>query len=159
MKQNEFAKWLKFITITTGIIGLFFCFLIVPGLGRHIASANPEFSYMFMPSLMFIWITAIPFYLALWKAWRICCEISKDHSFSEKNAKALKYISRLALVEYILYLFAMVVLLFLNLLHPSILLISLFIIFVGISVGIVSAVLSHLVQKANDIKQENDLTI
>ena len=159
MKQNEFAKWLKFIIITKAIIGLFFCFLIVPGLGSDIASANPEFSYMFMPSLMFIWITAIPFYLALWKSWCICCEISQDNSFSEKNAKALKYISRLALVECILYLFAMVVLLFLNLLHPSILLISLFIIFVGISVGIVSAVLSHLVQKANDIKQENDLTI
>ena len=34
-----------------------------------------------------------------------------------------------------------------------------FIIFVGISIGIVSFALSHLVEKASELKDENDLTI
>ena len=97
--------------------------------------------------------------MALWKSWNICERISSDQSFCEGNAKALKHISILALVECILYLMAAFVLVLCNLLHPGILLIILFIQFAGIAIAVVAATLSHLVKKASDIKAENDLTI
>ena len=58
-----------------------------------------------------------------------------------------------------MYFAGMVVLMILNLLHPSILLMALFIIFVGVSIAVVAAVLSHLVEKACELKEENELTI
>lgn len=66
MKQLELAKWIKAIIIISAIIGLIICFIIVPVLGKDLLTIYPEFDYMFIPSLIFIWITAIPFYIALW---------------------------------------------------------------------------------------------
>ena len=94
-----------------------------------------------------------------YKGWLICGEFAKDNSFCKENVQRLKDISKLALLECILYLVAMIILLVLNLLHPSVLLMTLFIIFVGISIAVVAATLSHLVEKARELKEENDLTI
>lgn len=159
MKRKELAKWLKLVIIFAALLGLFLCFVIAPAIGRDFASTYPELGYMFWPCLIFIWITAVPFYFALYKAWMMSKEISKDNSFCFENAKRLKVIGKLALSESILYLVGMVILLTLNLLHPSIFFIIMFIIFVGVSIGIVSFTLSHLVEKASELKKENDLTI
>lgn len=159
MKQKELAKWLKLVITFAVLIGVFLCLVIVPTLGHDFALMYPEFDYMYWPCLIYIWITAVPFYFALYKAFLICREISADNSFCTENAQRLKEISKLALSECILYLAAMIILFVLNLLHPSILLIMLFIIFTGISIAIISAALSHLVEKASELKKENDLTI
>ncbi|MFA9379880.1 MAG: DUF2975 domain-containing protein [Acetanaerobacterium sp.] len=159
MKQAELARWLQWMVAVIALAGLAMCFLIAPALGSDAARMNPEFKYMFWPCLVFIWISAVPFYLALWKTWQICGDISRDNSFSWKNAERLKFISKLALFDCLLYMAAAIVLFIMNLLHPSILLMVLFIIVVGISIAAVSAVLSHLVEKAGALRQENDLTI
>jgi len=159
MERKELTKWLKLVIAFAALLGALLCLIIAPLLGREIAFEYPEFSYMFWPCLIFIWITAGPYYLALYKGWRICQEIENDNSFCHGNVERLKDISRMALIECMLYLAAMVVLLILNLLHPSILLMILFIIFVGVSIGVIAAVLSHLLEKARELKEENDLTI
>jgi len=159
MKQMELSKWLKWMVVIAAAVVLVLSFWVVPSLGKDAVCVNPELHYMFFPCLIFIWITAIPFYMALWKSWHICDRISKDQSFCEKNAVALKHISILAIIECILYLMGAFVLLLGNLLHPGILLIILFIQFVGVSIAILAATLSHLVKKASDMKSENDLTI
>lgn len=159
MKQMELAKWLKLVIAFAALIGLFLCFVIAPALGHDAVLIYSELDYMFWPCLIFIWITAIPFYFALYKAWSICKEVAKDNSFCLENAKGLKDIGKLALFECILYLVGMIILFSLNLLHPSILLIILFVIFMGGSIGIVSFTLSHLIKKASDLKEENELTI
>ncbi len=46
-----------------------------------------------------------------------------------------------------------------NMNHPSVIVASLIIVFVGIAVAVVFATLSHLVRKAADLQQENDLTV
>ena len=43
--------------------------------------------------------------------------------------------------------------------HPSVLLASFFVVFIGVSFSVAAAVLSHLIFKAADIKEENELTI
>ena len=159
MERKELTKWLKIVTVLTGLIGLFLCFVVAPLLGLEMKFMYPEFSYMFWPCLIFIWATGVPFYIALYKGWLICGEFANDNSFSRENVQRLKEISKLALLECILYSAAMIILIVLNLLHPSILLMILFIIFVGISIAVMAATLSHLVEKARELKEENDLTI
>ncbi|MBE5905224.1 MAG: DUF2975 domain-containing protein [Lachnospiraceae bacterium] len=47
----------------------------------------------------------------------------------------------------------------LNRSHPGVLLGSLVVDFVGIAIGVAAAALSHLVYKAAELKEENELTI
>lgn len=159
LKQNELSKWLKIILLITTIACVIFCIVIVPEVGREIAKANPEFKYMYYPSLIFILITAVPVFICLWKVFCISDEISKDNSFSDINAKHLKTISKLSLLDCVLYLIATVLLVIFNLCHPGLLLIIFAVILFGIAIAVVSSLLSHLVQKASDMKKENDLTI
>jgi len=159
LKRLKFSKWLKGIIIFSAFLGIAFCGFIIPELGKEAVMMNPELAWLFWPCLIFIWITAVPFYLALWKAWLICREIARDNSFCEENARRLREIGGLALSESVLYCAAAVALMIMNLLHPGILLLILFFIFVGIAVAVVSGTLSYLVKKSCDLKQENDLTI
>jgi hypothetical protein len=92
-------------------------------------------------------------------AWRIFAEIGRDNSFCEKNALRLRGISRLALLDTVLYILFAVVQACLGQLHPEFIPMYLAVIFVGAAMTITTAALSHLTRKAADLKSENDLTI
>ena len=106
MKQSELAKSLKLFIGLTCIILAICAFVIIPKVGKDIILESPEYSYLYYPFLVFIWITIIPFYAALFEGWKI-----------------------------------------------------LFVIFIAMCISVFTAVLAHLVQKAYDLKNENDLTI
>ena len=53
----------------------------------------------------------------------------------------------------------MTLLFLLNMSHPSVMLASLVVDFAGVAVAVVAAVLSHLVQKATELQQQQELTI
>ena len=159
MKHVELAKWLKLIVVVIGLFGLVFCFWLIPAFGQDQAEAFPEVAYLFWPCLIFVWMSAVLCYIALFFLWKICDEISKDRSFTAKNARYLQIISRLALVESVLCAVGMIVLFLLNALHPSILLFFVLLIVVGFGVAIVAAIFSRLTLKAAELKQDQDLTI
>lgn len=160
MKQKSLSKWLKFIIIGIGICAIFVYGVIVPMLGQELASANNgEFEYCFWPWFIFILITAIPCFAALYFAWRISDNIGEDRSFSYENSKFLKYISILAAGDAGFFFAGNIVFLFLNMNHPGIVLFSQLIVFVGIAISVAAAALSHLVMKAACLQEENDLTI
>ena len=103
MKQSELAKSLKLFIGLTCIILAICAFVIIPKVGKDIILESPEYSYLYYPFLVFIWITIIPFYAALFEGWKISNEINKDNSFSKKNMNSLNRIRRYALSECFLY--------------------------------------------------------
>jgi hypothetical protein len=159
MTQKSLSKWLKGIIIGIALCGFVIYGLVLPMLGRDLADANPEFAYWYMPWLVILWISAVPCYLVLYNGWKITTQIARDNSFSEENARYLKYICILALTDSAYFFLVNLVMFFLNMNHPSILLASLFIDFAGVVVAVTAASLSHLVLKAAEIQQENQLTI
>ncbi len=159
MKQWEMARWLKLITIIAGGIGTFFCFIIIPSWSHDLMPGYSGTQLLWKFFVAFIWITTIPCYLALWKFWGICTRIGKDCSFCQENAMALKAISRYFITDCLLYIIATIAAFLSGLLFPEILLIVMVILFIGFALAILTAALSHLVLKASDLKQENDLTI
>jgi len=159
MNQKKLSNWLKAVCILIGVCGLIVYALILPGYGASIAAANPEFKYAFWPWMVFLWGTGIPCYAALVIAWSVFDRIGKDNSFCEKNAVALKRISTLAVIDVVYFFVGELVLLFLNMNHPGVFLISQLFSVLGISVAIASAALSHLIYKAASIREENELTI
>lgn len=159
MKQSNLSKWLKFITVAVGVIGLIVFLFLVPMLGRETVITNPEYSYCYYPWLIFIWIMAIPCYLVLCFFWSICNQIQKNNSFSVKNAKSLIWISSLAIFNTIFCFIGNVIFLLLGMSHIGVFIGFLFVVFSGIAIAIVSAALSHLVVKASAIQEENELTV
>lgn len=160
MKQTSLAKWLKFIILGVAVCGIIVYAFVVPMMGQTVATLEDgAFDYCYWPWLIFIWATAIPCGAALVCAWKIAGNIGADRSFSLANAKLLKWISVLAAGDAVFFFAGNIVLLFLNMNHPGIVLLSLLVVFAGIVIAIATAVLSHLVMNAAELQEQSDLTI
>ena len=159
MKQKSLSNWLKAIIIGMGFIGLVFYGVVVPALGNDLVSHYPEYNDAYYLWVVFLWLTAIPCYIVLYLAWKISANIGKDNSFSKENAVCMKYISMLAAGDSIFFFIGNIVYLVIGFNHPSVVLASLVIVFIGVSIAVAAAVLSHLILKAAQLKEENDLTI
>ncbi len=158
-QQKGLATWLKIILVGVGICGLVVYFVVFPSYGESLVSDYPEFSNRFWPWLIFLWISGIPCYAVLVFGWKIAANIGRDQSFSNANAKYLKWIAWLAAGDGVFFFVGNIVLLFTNMSHPGIALFSLLVVFAGVAVAVASAVLSHLVQKAAVLQEQSDLTI
>ena len=70
MKQNELSLWLKLIIILCGCFGLLFCIYIGPETGRAVLLVSENLKGLYKPFVLFIWITGIPFFSALFLHWK-----------------------------------------------------------------------------------------
>lgn len=159
MNQLKLSKWLKAVIIGSGICGTVIYFYVFPFWGKDIVTSNPEFSSWYWPWLIFLWITSIPCYATLVCSWKIAKEIRENNSFCIENANLLKLISIFAASDSAFLFAGNIVFLLLNINHPGIVLLSFFIVFAGIAVTVTAASLSHLVFKAAQLREENELTI
>lgn len=159
MKQAELASWLRIIILIAALIGILLCFLIAPLVGKQVTVIEPALSQIFWPFLLFIWLTAIPFFLALWQCLKIIRNVAADNSFCQANARSLTLISRLALVECAFYVAAAATLAIANIFYPGFMVMIVVIIFCAIAITMAAAMLSHLVLKASLMKAEQDLTV
>ncbi|MEG2774688.1 MAG: DUF2975 domain-containing protein [Acetivibrio sp.] len=159
MNQKSLSRWLKTIIAGMVVCGGILYLYAIPLLGRDAVASFPEYANCYEPWLWIIWGSGIPCYLVLYFGWKIVTEIEKDNSFSMINAKYLKKISILALADSAYFFVANLIFMMLGMNHPGLFLGSLFVVFAGVAVAVVTAALSHLVQKAAKLKEENELTI
>jgi len=103
--------------------------------------------------------TSLPIFAAAVLGWLVVHSIGKDKCFTHSNAKYLKVISWLAFSDAAYFMAGNIVMLFMNMNHPGILIISMFISFAGAAIGIAFAALSHLTEKAALMQDDTDLTI
>ena len=159
MNQKKLSLWLKAVIIAVGICGLIVYFGILPNIGSDLTDSYPEFSSWHWPWMIFLWMTAIPCYIILVLAWKIAANIGNDRSFSVENAELLQSIAWLIAGDILFFFVGNAILLFLNMNHPGIILLSLLICAIGIAISIAAACLSHLVRKAADLQEQSDLTV
>ncbi len=159
MKQKALSDWLKIAVIMLGIFGLLIYGVILPSYGVSLADANPEFAHCFWPWMTLLLLTAVPCYAALVIGWKIAHDIGLDRSFSEINARRMKWISNLAFGDVILFFFGNVMLLFLNMNHPGVFLLSLLPDVLGVAISVCAAALSHLIFKSAQLQKDTELTI
>lgn len=159
MKSNKLFLCLKIVTILIGLCGLLFCFWVIPYIGKSIISQNPELNHYYLPWLGLIWAAAIPCYIILVLAWKLFANIASNHAFTFANARMLKWVSLLVLGDVMFFFFMNLIYLFLNINHPSILLLSLLIVLIGFSFSVTSAALSYLTAKAAELQEFNDAVI
>jgi hypothetical protein len=159
MKQGT-TLFLKMAVILIGIPILAFCIFLVPKIGNFAGEFYPEMAYMKSLVLIDMYAAAIPFYFALYQAFKLLSYIDKNQAFSELSVKVLKNIKYCAITISTLYLLGMPLFHFIaKKVDPPIGFMGLTIIFASLVIAVFAAVLQRLLQEAINIKSENDLTV
>jgi hypothetical protein len=122
---------------------------------------NPDYAYMLYPIVIGMYLSAIPFFTALFQAFKLLSYIDKNDAFSEMSVKALKNIKFCAMSFSGLYV---VILPFVYMVAelddaPGLIIIGMVPVFASMVIAVFAAVLQRLLQEAIDIKSENDLTV
>ncbi|MFP5105844.1 DUF2975 domain-containing protein [Neobacillus sp. C211] len=144
-----------------GIPVLALCIFLVPELGNVAAKLLPEFAYIkYLVSIVF-YASAIPFYFALYQAFKLLRYIDKNKAFSQISVKALKKIKHCAITISILHV--LVLPLFYLFAEkddaPGVIFVGLVVPFASMVIAVFAAVLQKLLKEAIDIKSDNDLTV
>ncbi|ATW25792.1 DUF2975 domain-containing protein [Candidatus Formimonas warabiya] len=153
--------FLKLAVILMGFPVLALCIFLVPEIANYTAELFPDWAYMKYLVFVDLYATAIPFYFALYQAFKLLSYIDKNKAFSELSVKALKTIKNCAITISILYVAGMPLFYLMGEADdaPGIILIGMIMIFASMAVAVFAAVLQKLLKNVIDIKSENDLTV
>jgi hypothetical protein len=123
--------------------------------------ANPDYAPLLYPIVIGMYIAAIPFFVALYQAFKLLTFIDKNQAFSELSVRALKNIKFCAITISSLFV---VLLPFVFLVAdlddaPGLIILGMVPIFGSMVIAVFAAVLQRLLREAIDIKSENDLIV
>lgn len=153
--------FLKIAVILIGLPILALCIFLVPNIASYAAEMYPDFTLMSIFVFIFFYVTAIPFYFALYQAFKLLTYIDLSRAFSIVSVDALKKIKYSAITLSGLYVLGMP--LFYLFAErddaPGVILLGLLIILASLVIAVFAAVLQRLLKEAIDIKEENDLTV
>lgn len=151
--------FLKVAVVLIGIPILALCIFALPWITREAAVYYP--AYLVYPVIIGIYITAIPFYFALYQAFKLLNYIDKNKAFSQASVKCLRNIKYSATIIGSMYAVGMPIFYIVGERDdaPGLIIIGLVFTFAPIVVAFFAAVLQKLLKNAIDIKSENDLTI
>jgi Protein of unknown function (DUF2975) len=160
MKQVS-TLFLKIAVILLGIPVLALCIFLVPELAKMSAKLLPAFAAIKYLVFIIFYGSALPFYFALYQAFKLLLYIDKNEAFSQISVKALKKIKYCAITISILHVLALPLFYIFAELDdaPGVIFIGLVVPFASMVIAVFAAVLQKLLQEAIDIKSENDLTV
>ena len=157
--ERGIVTFLKLAVAVIGFCVLALCIFWAPTLADRAVNMYPEFEFLKYPVLFYIFITAIPFYIALYHTFRLLNYIENRNAFSDMAVASLRHIKHYAMIEVILYMLGLILLGFLKALHPGIIIMGGVIAFAALTVSLFAALLQELLRNALEIKEENDLTV
>ncbi|MFA6466595.1 MAG: DUF2975 domain-containing protein [Patescibacteria group bacterium] len=146
-----------FLKIVIALIG---AAVLALGITFTIAVADED-GKMYIPMLIVMYVTAIPFFFALYQSLKLLGHIDKNIAFSELSVKALRNIKYCAIAISVLYVAGMPLLVFVANKDdaPGAVGFGLIFTLASIVVATLAAVLQRLIQHGLDMKSENDLTV
>ncbi|MBQ2061824.1 MAG: DUF2975 domain-containing protein [Oscillospiraceae bacterium] len=161
MKKTTMTRLLHGVLIVAVLLAGLMFFAWLPMLGKEMAVTEPEFAWAYWPCLIWAWVFALPVFAAVYPAWLVCSSISAPGgAFTRQNARCLRVISLLAFADAVVFPAGMLILAFMGAGQPGLaVLVTPAVMFVCAAVGIAALVLSHLVDDAAEMKEENDLTV
>lgn len=157
MKRVALVRTLKGVVIFLAVLAAVFYGLVFPDLIRGVGAE--AFDWLVTPSIVAVSLSAIPIVIALVLFWQICTEIGRDNSFCHRNAWRLSGIGFCALADTAYCVVGTVTVFAITGGNPGVLLLAMTAIFGGLAIALAAFLLSHLVLKAAELKDEHDLTI
>ena len=128
---------------------------------KEAQSGSMKMAIVLYGILGFMYTAAIPFYIALFNAFKLLCHIDTNKAFSELSVTALRNIKRCAMVISLIYALSMPLFYIVGEVDdaPGVILVGLFFVFSPLVVSVFAAVLQKLFENALEIKKDNELTI
>ena len=158
MKRSS-TIFLQAVILLLGV-GVFALLLWEPHLeGRNVNATLFEI-YFKDPFLAYAYIGSIPFFVALYQAFKLLGYIRRNEIFSQRSVRALRTIKYCALAIIGFVAVSVIFMIFGDRDdRPAGVFMRILITFPSIVVAIAAAVFARILQNAVDIKSENDLTI
>lgn len=173
-KNKKVALLLKIMIVGFALLGIWVYGRLVPGdlevaILEHVNGmmGNIEMTDYYREYLtMAYWgliavfaITGIPCYIVLAHTWKMASTLEENKPFVMENAKRLKQIAKLALIDMVLGLLCIVVFWIVLDIYSELIYIMASACLFAIPFAIVTWALSYMVEKAAELQMENDLTI
>jgi hypothetical protein len=160
MKRGS-TNFLKIALILIGIPILALCIFVLPLIMKDAGEGSAEMAYVLYGILTIMYVSAVPFYFALYQAFILLSYIDKNRAFSAISVKALRKIKNCATTISILFVVGMPLFYIVGEVDdgPRVIVIGMVIIFASMVISVFAAVLQRLLQEAIHIKSENDLTV
>lgn len=163
MKRSS-TLFLKIAVIFIGIPVLALCIFLLPQIAKEANEAvakGSNLAYVVYGILIVMYVSAIPFYFALYQSFNLLSYIDKNQAFSQISVIALKKIKNCAILISGFYVVAIP---FVYIVAeaddaPGLIIIGMVFIFAPLVIAVFAAVLQRLLQEAIEIKTENDLIV
>lgn len=160
MKRGS-TLFLKTAVIFVGVAVLALCIFALPPTWAAVPQEYPSISYALYGVLAVLYLTAVPFIIALYQTLQLLNYIDKNKAFSELSVTALKRITYCAFIVSGVYVLS------LPLFYvwaeqddaPGLIVIAMLFTAAPLVAGVFAAVLRRLLREAIDMKSENDLTV
>ena len=159
MKQKELSFMLKCVVIGVALCLLLVCALMIPVKAESFVQDGLMDKGFRIPWMISVWIAAVPCVPILIQCWGVTVDIGRDRSFSRDNAARLKRIAYLALGIVAYFFPCNLVLFLLSLVPDRVLAWAGLFCCAGLAFAVCAAALSHLVIKAAELQEENELTV
>lgn len=160
MKRGS-TLFLKTAVVLMGVPVLLLCIFLVPEIANFAAELYPDHTYLKYLIFLVMYAAAIPYYIALYQAFKLLSYIDKNDAFSQISVEALMKIKYSAISISVIYVLGLP--LFYLIAErddaPGVILVGLGLIFAPLVIAVFAAVLQRLLQEAINMKLENDLTV
>lgn len=160
--QTPFIKrgsthFLRGVIFLVGIAVLAICIFGLPILIRSELERDFDYGYIFIG----LYITAVPFFIALYQSLTLLKYIDQNRAFSELSVRALHKIKYCAITISTLFMLGQPYVFYVADRDdaPGLAMLGFVIIGASFVIAVFAGVLEKLLQNAIDIKNENDLTV
>ena len=159
MNQKTLSLWLKLVLAGAAVcLAAVFVWVLPWGEGA-LMEEHPVFREYGGAWTALLGVCAAVCLAGIAVGWRIAANIGRDRSFCMENARNLGIIAVLAAADGVLFFVGNAVFLACGMSHPALFFRSLLPVFLAAAASVGAAALSHLVQKAAVLQEQNDLTI
>ncbi|HIW31977.1 MAG TPA: DUF2975 domain-containing protein [Candidatus Paenibacillus intestinavium] len=153
--------FLKIAVFLLGIPILVMCIFLVPEIANTVEQLLPDYPYLKYVVFVLLYGSVIPYYFALYQAFKLLRNIDRNLAFSQLSVRALKQIKYNAVAIMVLHLLVFPLFFIFAELDdaPGVIFVGLFVPVGAMVIAVFAAVLQRLLQEAIAYKEENELTV
>ncbi|MBE7170810.1 MAG: DUF2975 domain-containing protein [Williamsia sp.] len=155
--------FLKFAISLIAILALAICIFVLPDMAARDAAAHPDLAYQRYPFLAYAYALCIAFFVALYQAFKLLTYIDANKAFSESAVRALRVIKYCAIIISALIVAGVITVMVMSAGKgediTGIVMMGLILTFISGIGATLAAVLQKNLQKAVELKSENELTV
>ena len=159
MEHRKVSRLLMLAGVIAVLGGGYLFFVDAPMAALRYRELMPEYAYLFIPALVFLWVIGLIYLAAMADYFRVCRLIGQDRSFCPENDRSLSRIARLLIGAAAIWLLGIPLGLLLGLGIGVWTAVFALAAAASAAMGMLALGLSRLLKRATEMKEENDLTV